>query len=175
MVHENSNLRTFAVGRRARKSRKRAALEKHFHHAPITDAPGEFPGERAPKIALNLGCASQTVRDAIHDFNHRALDALDRKSSRPRKTRDAFDEKGAERLRGMLHRSPREFGRSSSVWTLEMAADVAFEEGLTEERVSGETVRATPSRVLGVRWMRAKRWITSADPLYERKKGGVSG
>ena len=67
-------------------------------------------GERAPKIALNLGCASQTVRDAIRDFNHRALDALDRKSSRPRKTRDAFDEKGAERLRGMLHRSPREFG-----------------------------------------------------------------
>ena len=132
-------------------------------------------GERAPKIALNLGCASQTVRDAIRDFNHRALDALDRKSSRPRKTRDAFDEKGAERLRGMLHRSPREFGRSSSVWTLEMAADVAFEEGLTEERVSGETVRATLSRVLGVRWMRAKRWITSADPLYERRKGGVSG
>ena len=44
-------------------------------------------------------------------------------------TRDAFDEHSAERLRQMLHRSPREFGRESSLWTLAMAADVAFEEG----------------------------------------------
>src|SRR5215218_5629235 len=132
-------------------------------------------GERAPKIALNLGCASQTARDAINDFNHRGLDALDRKSSRPRRTRDAFDEKSAEALREMLHRSPREFGYDSTLWTLDMAADAAFEEGLTEERVSGETIRATLSRLLGVRWMRAKRWITSPDPLYERKKGGATG
>src|SRR3954465_7200082 len=96
-------------------------------------------GERAPKMALNLGCASQTVRDAIHDFDERGLDALDRKSSRPKKTREAFDREGAQTLREMLHRSPREFGRESSLWTLEMAADVAFEEGLTDERVSGET------------------------------------
>ena len=80
-----------------------------------------------------------------------------------------------KRLREMLHRYPREFGRQSSLWTLEMAADVAFEEGLSEEHISGESVRATLSRVLGVRWMRAKRWITSPDPLYERKKGGATG
>jgi transposase len=132
-------------------------------------------GERAPKIAKNLGCASQTARDAINDFNERGLPSLAAKSSRPRKTRDAFDEGSAEALRGMLHRSPREFGRESSLWTLAMAAEVAFEEGLTQERVSGETIRATLSRVLGVRWMRAKRWITSPDPLYQRKKGGATG
>src|SRR5215207_5693733 len=72
----------------------------------------------------------------------------------------------AEGLREMLHRSPREFGRHSSLWTLEMAAEIAFEQGLVKKRVSGETVRATLSRLLGVRWMRAKRWITSPDPLY---------
>ena len=127
-------------------------------------------GERAPKIAENLGCASQTVRDAIHDFNERGLLALEAKSSRPKRTRDAFDRCSAESLRELLHRSPREFGRQSSLWTLQMAADVAFEEGLTEERVSGETIRASLSRLLSVRWMRAKRWITSPDPLYERKK-----
>jgi transposase len=132
-------------------------------------------GERAPRIALNLGCASQTVRDAIHDFNERGLDALDAKSSRPKKTRDAFDRKSAEALREMLHRSPREFGYESSLWTLDMAAEAASERGLTDEQVSGETIRATLSRVLGVRWMRAKRWITSSDPLYERKKGGATG
>jgi hypothetical protein len=55
-----------------------------------------------------------------------------------------------------------------------MAADAAFEAGITDGRVSGETIRATLSRVLGIRWMRAKRWITSPDPLYERKKGGAT-
>ncbi len=128
-------------------------------------------GEKAPKIAENLGCGAQTVRDAIHDFNERGLDALTPGSSRPRRTRDAFDEKSAEALRQMLHRSPREFGRESSLWTLEMAAEVAFEEEIVRRRVSGETIRATLARLLGVRWQRAKRWITSPDPLYERKKG----
>jgi transposase len=94
-------------------------------------------GERAPKIALNLGCASQTARDAINDFNERGFDSLRAKSSPPRRrTREAFDERSAEALREMLHRSPREFGRESSLWTLQMAADVAFEEGLTAKSAS---------------------------------------
>ncbi len=128
-------------------------------------------GEHAPRIAKSLGCGQQTVRDAIHDFSERGLDALVARSSRPKRTRDAFDEQSAELLREMLHCSPREFGYEMSLWTLKMAAEAAFEEGLTQGRVSGETVRATLSRLLGVRWMRAKRWITSPDPLYERKKG----
>jgi hypothetical protein len=69
----------------------------------------------------------------------------------------------------MLHRSPTEFGKDSSLWTMEMAALVSFEEGLTKGRVSGETVRATLAR-MGIRWQRAKHWITSPDPLYARKK-----
>jgi hypothetical protein len=110
------------------------------------------------------------VRNAIHDFDERGLEALEPGSSRPKRIHAAFDESGGEALREMLHCSPREFGRDSSLWTLEMAAEVAFEEGLTERRVSGETIRATLGRLLGVRWQRAKRWITSPDPLYERKK-----
>jgi transposase len=130
-------------------------------------------GLSPPEIAANLGCASQTARNAIHAFNEKGLAALVEGSSRPRRVHAAFDAESAERLRGMLHRSPREFGYDTSLWTLEMAAEVAFEEGLTQRRVSGETIRATLSRVLGIRWMRAKRWITSPDPLYERKKGGA--
>src|SRR3712207_922339 len=130
-------------------------------------------GGEAPQIAESLGCGQQTVRDAIHDFNARGVDALVAKSSRPRRTRDAFDERSAEALRGLLHRSPREFGRDTSLWTLGMAAEVAFEEGLTRRRVSGETIRTTLSRLLGVRWQRAKRWITSPDPLRsEERRGG---
>jgi transposase len=131
-------------------------------------------GDEVPQIARNLGCGQQTVRDAIHDFNERGLDALVAGSSRPKRTRDAFDHHRAEALREILHRSPREFGHGSSLWTLEIAAETAFEEGLTSERISGETIRATLSRLLGVRWQRAKRWITSPDPLYERKKGAAT-
>jgi transposase len=131
-------------------------------------------GDEVPQIARNLGCGQQTARDAIHDFNERSLDALEPGSSRPKRIQAAFDEKSAEAVREILHRSPREFGRDSSLWTLEMAAQVSFEEGLTERRVSGETIRATLERLLGVRWQRAKRWITSPDPLYERKKGGAT-
>jgi hypothetical protein len=51
-----------------------------------------------------------------------------------------------------------------------MAAEVSFEEGITERRVSGQTIRTTLAR-LGVRWERAKRWMESPDPQYERKRG----
>jgi transposase len=131
-------------------------------------------GESPPRIARSLGCGSQTVRNAIHDFNQRGLDALESRSSRPKRTRAAFDQQSAEALREMLHRCPREFGYDTSLWTLEMAAERSFEEGLTQRRVSGETIRATLARLLGVRWQRAKRWITSPDPLYERKKGAAT-
>jgi len=130
--------------------------------------------QNAYQIARNLGCNPQTVRNAIHKFNEEGLEeALRRGSNRPHTVNRSFDEEGAEALREMLHRSPREFGKETSLWTMEIAALVSFEEGLTKERVSGETVRATLSR-MGVRWQRAKRWITSPDPLYERKKGGAT-
>ncbi len=127
-------------------------------------------GENAYQISRSLGCNPQTVRNAIHKFNEEGLEAtLQEGSKRPHTVNRAFDEKRAEILRGLLHQSPRKFGKDTSLWTLDLAAEVSFEEGLTEERVSGETVRATLKR-LGVRWERAKRWITSPDPLYERKK-----
>jgi DNA-binding CsgD family transcriptional regulator len=127
-------------------------------------------GHNAYRIARNLGCNPQTVRNAIYIFNEEGLQkALRRGSNRPHTIHRSFDEEGAEALRQMLHRSPREFGKESSLWTMEMAALVSFEEGLTKERVSGETVRATLAR-MGVRGQRAKHWITSPDPLYERKK-----
>src|SRR5215207_10663632 len=98
-AHENSDLCTSGIRRGARTPPKGSALQRHFHHAPIADAPqmllASSRGERAPKIALNLGCASQTVRDAIHDFDGRGLLALQAKSSRPKRTRDAFDRKSA--------------------------------------------------------------------------------
>ena len=131
-------------------------------------------GERPPRIAENLGCGSQTVRNAIHAFNERGLGALRAGSSRPREVHAAFGERGSEALREMLHHDPREYGKPSRLWTLQMAAEVSFEEGLTKERITAETVRATLAR-LGVRWKRAKRWMESPDPEYARKKGLETG
>jgi len=135
-------------------------------------------GQNAYQIARNLCCNPQTVRNAIHKFNEEKSlsETLRRGSNRPHTVHHrAFDPEGAaEALGHMLHRSPREFGKDTSLWTLTMAAEVSFEEGLTKERVSGETIRATLAR-MGVRWRRAKHWITSPDPLYARKKGGATG
>jgi transposase len=126
-------------------------------------------GERTPAIAAALGCSDQTVREAIHAFDRAGAAALTPGSTRPHTLRPAFGAAAAERLRDLLHRSPRDFGHPTSLWTLDLAAQTAFAEGLTATRVSGETVRATLAR-LGVRWKRAKTWITSPDPAYARKK-----
>jgi transposase len=126
-------------------------------------------GERAAAIARQVGCDDQTVREAIHAFNARGLAALPPGSRRAKTIHRAFDAAGAERLRALLHQSPRAFDKPTGLWTLELAAEVSFAQGLTAERVSGETIRATLLR-LGVRWKRAKRWITSPDPEYARKK-----
>jgi transposase len=130
-------------------------------------------GETVPAIARTLGCDEQTVRNALHAFDAAGTAALTPGSSRPHTVHAAFTAAGAERLRDLLHRSPRDFGHPTSLWTLELAATAAFAEGLTTTRVSGETVRATLARQ-GVRWRRAKRWITSPDPAYARKKAAAT-
>ena len=130
-------------------------------------------GERAPQIAAHLSCDGQTVRNAIHAFNRSGLDALGEGSSRPHRIVVAFDAPAAERLRALLHQSPRTFGKPTSLWPLELAAEVCCTEGITDERVTGETIRATLQR-LGVGWQRAKQWITSPDPAYARKKGDAT-
>src|ERR671911_559276 len=78
---------------------------------------------------------------------------------------------GSQTARGAIHDfKERGLSALAAKTSRPKRTQVAFEEGLTERRVSGETIRATLSRLLGIRWQRAKRWITSPDPLYERKK-----
>lgn len=130
-------------------------------------------GEQVPHIARGLSCNQQTVRNAIHAFNRAGRAALTKRSSAVHTEQAAFTPATAEQLRALLHRSPRDFGHKTSLWTLDLAAEEAYKQGLTATRVTGETIRATLAR-LGVRWLRAKRWITSPDPAYQRKKGGAT-
>lgn len=92
--------------------------------------------EHPPRIAKNLGCGEQTVRNAIHTFNERGLDALKAGSSRPAEVHAAFDEDGVEALKETLHQQPRNFGKARTFWTLEMASEVSFEQGITETKVT---------------------------------------
>jgi hypothetical protein len=131
-------------------------------------------GQRARQIATALSCHDQTVRNVIHAFNVAGLAALPRGSSAPHHTPHAvFDRDRREQLRALLHQSPRTFGKPTSVWTLGLAADVAYAEGITPRRVSGEAIRHALA-ALKTRWRRAKHWITSPDPAYARKKNSAT-
>src|SRR5260370_982931 len=85
-----------------------------------------------------------------------------------------FHEAGPEKLQAVALSSARAFGYPSSLWTLELLATESARQGLTARRVSDETIRRAILR-LGSSWKRAKRWITSPDPEYERKKGAATG
>jgi hypothetical protein len=134
-------------------------------HILLSSAAGQHP----TAIARTLRGNDQTVRNTIHAFHRRGLAALQPQSSRPHTTHATFDADGLERLRALLHQSPRVFGQETSVWTLELAAKVSFAQGLTPRRVSDETIRAAMAH-MGGRWKRAKHWITSPALAYVRKK-----
>jgi transposase len=130
-------------------------------------------GERPAAIARALGCTSQTVRNAIRAFNQRGLAALEEGSHRAHSRKPAFDPAALEALKELAHHSPRRFGHPTSLWTLDLLAHESFRQGLCREPVSGQTIRRSLQRV-DVPWKRAKRWITSPDPAYARKKDGAT-
>jgi len=126
-------------------------------------------GAGVPRVARQVGGSEQAVRNVVHAFNTRGVACLQRGSSRPHTTRARLGAAGAERLQALWHQSPRTFGHPTSLWTLEVAAEVSLAQGLTPQRVSREAIR-TALRRLEVSWQRAKHWITSPAPAYARKK-----
>lgn len=126
-------------------------------------------GKRSGEIAEALGCWPQTVRNAIHDFNERSTESLHREKPGPKNPDRLFGEEEREALLEVAHRSPRKFSKDRSTWSLELLAEVAFEEDLTERVVSHETIRQA-ILAMGHSWQRAKDWIQSPDPQYALKK-----
>ena len=131
-------------------------------------------GERVSKIARTLGCATQTCRNVIGDFARNGVLSVSEKSRRPKTVQPLLDAANCERLKAFLHTSPRQFGKPTSLWTLQLVADVSFEQGLVSRPVSREVIRRAISR-LGVKWKRAKHWISSPDPQYALKKSNWNG
>jgi len=130
-------------------------------------------GERPSRIAATLGCATQTVRDAIRAFHARGTEALNARPKTPKTTHPVWPRTRDDDLRGLLHQSPRTLGKPTSLWTLGLVATVCHEKGWTARVLSLESIRRILTR-LGVGWKRAKHWITSPDPEYaEKKKRGT--
>jgi hypothetical protein len=100
--------------------------------------------ERAPQIAHHLGCDEQTVRNAIRAFNCIGLSYLNKGSSRPHTIHAAFPGEKVEQLQALLHQSPRTFDQPTNLWTLELAAEVSFQQGLTPQRGSAARPSALP-------------------------------
>jgi|SRR5689334_5350332 len=130
-------------------------------------------GEPPARIAGQLGCTSATVRNAIHAFRREGLDCLQEKSSRPHSAKPFLGPERTESLKDLLHHRPRAFGHPTSLWTLDLLAQACFARGWTPRRLTGEAIRVALRR-LGIRWRRAKHWITSPDPAYARKKNSAT-
>lgn len=130
--------------------------------------------QKPAEIASTFGCSDQAVRDVIHDFERSGLAVLKPRSSARTDQQPIFGGAELAALRELLHRSPRDFGKQTSIWSLELVATVAYEQGLTSWLVSSQTIRNAFVR-LNVGWKRAKHWITSPDPDYAAKKNVCSG
>ena len=124
---------------------------------------GSARSEKALDLANRLGCNAEAVRNVIKGFKQSGIAVVKEGSRRPHTTQAAFSSETVGHLKELLHHSPRNFGKASSVWTLGLAAEVSYENGLVAERISAATIRATLKR-FGMKWTRAKHWITSPDP-----------
>jgi hypothetical protein len=128
--HETTDLRASAFGCGARGPGGRPALVRRLRPPSLPAPPCQLQGRERLCHSPLVGLRSP---DGAH--SHKALqrggieEALRKHSSRPERVHAAFDEGGTEALREMLHRSPREFGKDTSLWTLSLAAEVSFEEG----------------------------------------------
>lgn len=126
-------------------------------------------GFSTTEIASKVGYHPESVRQIIKKFDEQGLAVLEQGSKKPLTQTRTISAANAEKIKELLRRSPREFNQDSSLWTLEMLAEVSYAEGLSTRKVSDETIRTT-LKALGVNWKRAKRWLRSSDPHYAHKK-----
>ena len=129
---------------------------------------------KAGQIGQQLGLSDQLVRNVLHAFNQQGSASLKPGSRARHDDQRAFDDGARERLREILRQTPRSYGFDTSLWTLELLAEVSFQAGLTTEKVHFDTVSRT-LMAMGIRWSRAKQWINSPDAHYERKKSAGTG
>jgi transposase len=131
------------------------------------DASPTGPAWDDARIAEAFDVGIATVARVRQRFAQHGLKlALTRKPQDHPSRRRRLD---GRRLQELTHQSPRNFGKKTSTWTLQLLADVCSEMGVADGEVSAETVRQTLKR-MGVKWRRAELWMTSPDPHYAQRK-----
>ena len=128
----------------------------------------------AREISACIGQSDQQVRKVLHAFNGHGTSCLQLQSRARHDDQRAYDDAAREHLRQLLRQSPREHGYESSLWTLQMLAEISYQKGWTEHQVHPDTVSQTV-RAIGVNWRRAKHWINSPDEHYSSKKSVATG
>ena len=131
-------------------------------------------GERPSVLAAPLRGGTQTVRTASRACRTEPAGCWRAASARPNSTTPVLEAAAWEQLRAILPESPRAFGKPTSRWTLRLRAEVSAEPAITPQALSIESIRRACQR-LGVRWKRAKPWITSPDPRYALKNSSATG
>jgi len=127
-------------------------------------------GRPVPEIVAVVGLCERSVRETLYRFRREGVGSLPRR--KPPGAQRRLDEAGRAALIELLHTPPATFGIESAFWTAPELAALAKEQGLAEQ-LSPDTVREEIRRA-GKSWKRAKRWTTSPDPDYQRKKGRSS-
>ena len=125
--------------------------------------------KRVSEIAREVRCSGQTVRNVLCAFEREGLSCLHEKSHAPHNSKAVFDEAGRTRLKEIIRLSPRLFGHETSLLTRELLAATCHKEGLTTHQVSRTTMTGT-LKTAGIEWRRARKWIRSPGPAYERRK-----
>jgi transposase len=125
--------------------------------------------QTASQIAKQLHCSDQTVRDAIAAYHQEGLDCLQEKAHARHDQEPIINEAGCTRLKEIIRLSPRTFDFETSVWTRPLLAQVLWQEGYTYQPVSSSAITAALKRV-DIAWRRAKKWVRSPDPHYQRRK-----
>jgi transposase len=128
----------------------------------------------AREISGRIGQSDQQIRKVLHAFNAQGISCLKLQSRARHDDQRAYDDEARECLRELMRQSPREHGYESSLWTLQMLAEISHQKGWTDHQVHPDTVSQT-LRTIGVNWNRAKHWINSPDEHYSSKKSVATG
>ena len=130
--------------------------------------------KKAREISERIGVSDQQIRKVLHAFNETGIGCLKLKSRARQDDQRAYDDEAREQLRELIRQSPRKHDYKSSLWTLEMLAEVSHQKGWTSYQVHPDTVGQTLLK-MGVSWRRAKHWISSPDKNYSGKKNAETG
>jgi len=118
-------------------------------------------GLKIAVISARLGVSGETVRRVVVAFNTQGVAILYPRAQGRKDDQRAFDDVAREQLVALAHRTPRDFGYATSLWTLDLLAEESYRQGLVTRRVHLDTISET-LRQMGIarvltRPMRSKK------------------